>query len=78
MRRKKRRLIFEDEVLCIGCGHRSKGKYFSERSDKNDSKEITDLKQGRDTLFEALGFRKVPGGWKCNNCTGIKGRTAHW
>lgn len=69
----KKKPIFEDYILCIGCGQRSKGKYFSY---KNDPKEVAELQKARDAIFEELGWRKVPGGWKCNNCTGIRGRTA--
>ena len=64
-----------ESITCIGCGHTSRGKLMNETSKPMDLEE---LRKARDTVFEAIGWRKVPGGWKCNNCTGIRGATAKW
>lgn len=75
----KKRLLFKDQVKCIGCGHTTNGKFFTDsKSTENDKKTILDLRRGRDNTLEAVGYRKVPGGWKCNNCTGIKGIAGKW
>jgi hypothetical protein len=57
----------------VKCGHASKGTI--EAVDKDDLKTLV---KAAETVFESVGWRKVPGGWKCNNCTGIMGRTAKW
>lgn len=69
----KPKTTYSDEMMCIGCGQKSKGKFqgFS-------PSEIEEAKKSRDSVFESLGWRKVPGGWKCTNCTGIRGGTAKW
>ena len=62
------------EVLsCIGCGQSSKGTLHSA-----NKKQLAEMRKSRDAVFESVGWRKVPGGWKCNNCTGIKGITSRW
>jgi len=69
------RVVVKGSIKCICCGQESKGKLVSETG---DLKDVAELAKARDAVFESIGWRKVPGGWKCTNCTGIKGRTARW